>query len=567
MSVRIKSLLVIGLTLLGLVGILYVSSRAILLDSYARLEERDTHQNIERALNAIADDLSTLNRTANDYAAWDDTYNFAADRNEEYLTANYSLSTFTNIRVSLLLITNTSGQILFSKSVDLETEQETTLPKRWQAEVLADDRLLRSGNDKNSLSGLILFPEGPLLIAVQPILQNASQGTPRGSLIMGRALDDHEIKRLSDTTRLALSLYRVDDPQLPTELQTARAALTEPVSALVRPLDESTVAGYAILKDIYDQPALILRLTLDREVYRQGQSSLSYFMLSLLIVGFVFGVVALLLLERIVLARLASLSADVTHIGEAGDFSGRVTAAGRDELSHLAKSINDMLAALERLKRLFEIEEEKVERLLLNILPFSIAERLKEEEGTIADSFPDVTILFADIVDFTKASAAISPEEMVATLNEVFSAFDQLAEKHGLEKIKTIGDAYMVVGGLPDPRLDHAEAMAEMALDMQTELARINEGRTIPISVRIGLNTGPVVAGVIGTKKFLYDLWGDTVNTASRMESFGVSGRIQVTEATYQRLRERYEFEERGTIAIKGKGEMMTYLMVRRQQV
>ncbi|MBD1940635.1 adenylate/guanylate cyclase domain-containing protein [Microcoleus sp. FACHB-68] len=212
-----------------------------------------------------------------------------------------------------------------------------------------------------------------------------------------------------------------------------------------------------------------------------------------------------------------------------------------------------------------QAEQEKSERLLLNILPKAIAEKLKQGWNTIADSFAEVTVLFADIVDFTKLSAQVSPTDLVNLLNDIFSTFDRLAEQHGLEKIKTIGDAYMVVGGLPVPTPDHAIAIAEMALDMQQAIAQFNTQREQPFSIRIGINTGPVVAGVIGTHKFTYDLWGDTVNIASRMESQGIIGKIQVTTATYERLRERYKFEDRGLIDVKGKGEMRTYLLLDRQ--
>ncbi|USR92206.1 response regulator [Phormidium yuhuli AB48] len=210
------------------------------------------------------------------------------------------------------------------------------------------------------------------------------------------------------------------------------------------------------------------------------------------------------------------------------------------------------------------IEQGKSERLLLSILPKPIAERLKQNPRTIADSFNDVTVLFADIVGFTKLWSRISPTELVELLNEIFSGFDKLAEKNGLEKIKTIGDAYMVVGGLPIPREDHAEAIAQMALDMQHRMAQFNRGDHEPFSIRIGINTGPVVAGVIGTNKFIYDLWGDTVNTASRMESHGIANTIQVTEATYERLKDSFEFERRGVIDVKGKGKMTTYLLLDR---
>jgi class 3 adenylate cyclase len=216
------------------------------------------------------------------------------------------------------------------------------------------------------------------------------------------------------------------------------------------------------------------------------------------------------------------------------------------------------------LLRFFVLEREheraKSERLLLNVLPAPIAARLRDSHGTIADGFAEVTVLFADIVDFTTMSAAVAPEQVVELLNGLFSRFDRLTERHGLEKIKTIGDAYMVAGGLPLPREDHAEAVADMALDMVKELDALDD-ELGAMQLRIGIDTGPVVAGVIGVRRFIYDLWGDTVNTASRMESHGIPGGIQVTERTYEKLRDRYSFVERGTVVVKGKGEMRTWLL------
>jgi adenylate cyclase len=208
---------------------------------------------------------------------------------------------------------------------------------------------------------------------------------------------------------------------------------------------------------------------------------------------------------------------------------------------------------------------DRSEALLLNILPRSIAQRLKREAGIIAESHPDVTVVFADVVDFTPFAERTAPERVVGVLDEIFSMFDLLAERLGLEKIKTVGDAYMVAAGLPDPRPDHAEAGAEMALAMQEELGRLCTALGLELEIRIGMQSGPVIAGVIGRRKFIYDLWGDTVNTASRMESTGVPGRIQVTEAVYERLRSTYDFEARGEVEVKGKGRLRTYLMTGRR--
>ena len=206
-------------------------------------------------------------------------------------------------------------------------------------------------------------------------------------------------------------------------------------------------------------------------------------------------------------------------------------------------------------------QQEQAERLLLNILPAAIADRLKQDESTIAEYFHNVTVLFADIVGFTQLASHLSPIALVDLLNQIFSEFDRLTEKYGLEKIKTIGDAYMVVGGLPMPGEDRAEAIALIALDMQAVLERFNQANNKTFSIRIGIHSGPVVAGVIGLKKFTYDLWGDTVNIASRMESHGIAGKIQVSDATYQLLQDKFVLEKRGNISIKGKGEMTTYFL------
>ncbi|MEN9213690.1 MAG: adenylate/guanylate cyclase domain-containing protein [Gloeomargarita sp. DG02_4_bins_56] len=234
------------------------------------------------------------------------------------------------------------------------------------------------------------------------------------------------------------------------------------------------------------------------------------------------------------------------------------------ELRQLTIDLSHALKSLDEKHKQLRLEQEKSERLLLNILPKPVAERLKHGQQVIADHFPAVTVLFADIVDFTSLAARMPAQDVVALLNAVFSRFDWLAEQHGLEKIKTIGDAYMVGGGIPTPRPDHAQAVAAFALDILRVLQG-NEHTSHLLRVRIGMHTGPVVAGVIGTKKFIYDLWGDTVNTASRMQMIGNPNTIQVSEATYQHLKDTFKLEERGLIPVKGKGNMRVYYLLGRR--
>ena len=224
-------------------------------------------------------------------------------------------------------------------------------------------------------------------------------------------------------------------------------------------------------------------------------------------------------------------------------------------LALFAQQRHDALAAL-------RVEQDKAEALLLNILPRSIADRLRADTQTIADAFTSASILFADVVDFTPLSQRLPAAEVVGILDRLFSYFDTLAERYGLEKIKTIGDCYMVAAGVPTPRPDHARAIALMAIDMREAMRDADAVGDLGLELRIGINSGPVVAGVIGRKRFLYDLWGDAVNTASRMESHGAPGRIQITRATYELLEDAFECEPHGTVDVKGKGPLETWYLV-----
>jgi guanylate cyclase len=216
----------------------------------------------------------------------------------------------------------------------------------------------------------------------------------------------------------------------------------------------------------------------------------------------------------------------------------------------------------ERAHQALERERARSERLLLNVLPEPIAERLKSGEGVIAEHYEDVSVLFADLVGFTEHSSLMAADELVVLLDEIFTAFDQVADTEGVEKIKTIGDAYMVAGGLPDPRPDHLQAMARTALALRDEIATIatRTGQDW-LALRIGLDSGPAVAGVIGRRKFIYDLWGDTVNTASRMESHGLPGQIQVTQRVADALAGSFVLRPRGVVDVKGKGPLQTFLL------
>jgi adenylate cyclase len=235
------------------------------------------------------------------------------------------------------------------------------------------------------------------------------------------------------------------------------------------------------------------------------------------------------------------------------------------ETRALHVELKERNAALEEANRQLDAARETSERLLLNVLPRSIAERLKRDPGTIADSFDEATVLFSDIAGFTHICEQSTPEQLVAWLGDVFAEIDALAEKFGLEKIKTVGDAYMLACGIPTKRHDHAEAVAEFALSLLEATAGKTTPAGKPLRLRIGMHTGRVVAGVIGTRRFAYDLWGDTVNIASRMQTHSPEGAIQTSPMVFKRLHDRYEFTARGEIPIKGKGTLQTYLLIGRK--
>ncbi|MGE5148475.1 MAG: adenylate/guanylate cyclase domain-containing protein, partial [Rhodospirillaceae bacterium] len=265
-------------------------------------------------------------------------------------------------------------------------------------------------------------------------------------------------------------------------------------------------------------------------------------------------------LSRSLAGPLVELTAGVRRFA-AGNYDVKVSARTGDEIGQLCTAFNSMVDEIHAKNDVIDAKNRENEELLLNVLPAPIANRLRGGELSIADGFAEVTVAFADLVGFTALSSEMPPQNVVALLNGLFTRFDQAAQELGIEKIKTVGDAYMAVCGLPHPVPDHADRMVRMAIRMVHICREHALENRVPFRLRIGINSGPVVAGVIGRSKYIYDLWGDTVNLASRMESAGVADSIQVTRSVYDQLKDRYVFEARGTLDIKGKGEVEAWLL------
>ncbi|MEG4107942.1 CHASE4 domain-containing protein [Microcoleus sp. S13_C5] len=346
MKLRRKTLSIIGITIAGLTSILYVASSSILLGSLIKAEEQEATQVVKGVLNVFGQTADDFNSRFADWSAWDDTYAFVQNRNSEFIASNLIPEGLANIRVNIAVFVNTSGKIVYGTGLDSEKLKLTPVPQALKRRLSLSDPLLQHPNAKSSLAGILLLPSGPILITSRPILTTKSTGPIRGTLIFGRNLDAAGIAKISKITRLPLIVHSVNEGRLPADFQKAREKLSEKKPILVRPLSEESIAGYALIRDIYNQPALLLRVDIPREIYRQGQISLLYLLGSVALAGVGLVGCTLLLLERLVLSRLSGLAKAVNHVSSSQDLSVRLPVTGEDELSDLAHTINGMLSAI-----------------------------------------------------------------------------------------------------------------------------------------------------------------------------------------------------------------------------
>ncbi len=346
MTLRRKTLITVGIVFIGLLIILYFISQTLLMRSFSQLEEQRTRQNVEQALNALSNDLLTMKTIAYDWAVCDDNYAFIEDVNQNYIQTNLVTETFTELRLNLMLFIHSSGRIVYSKAFDLHSKEEMAVPQSLLSYLTTSDLLVSHSDPQSIISGIVLLPENPLLIVSYPILTSEEKVPVRGTLIMGRYLDSSEIGRLAEQTLLSLSIHRYDHSPMSGDFQAVVPSLFEKTPVLVRPLDEQSIAGYALIRDVYNKPILLLRVDVPRDIYAQGQATVAYFILSLLGVGVVLGVVMMLFLDKQVLFRLTQLSQGVRNISISGGLSVRLPVTGEDELSDLGGAINVMVETL-----------------------------------------------------------------------------------------------------------------------------------------------------------------------------------------------------------------------------
>ncbi len=347
MKLRTRTLLSITLSLVSLVAILYSVARVSMMQSFATLEADDTRQNLARATAVLADDLSTLDHTTSDYAAWDDTCAFLEGKNPNLPTSQFSDPWFPRLRIDFVLIFDRYGRQVFAKAYDPAAGKEREIPQGLRAHLAPGSLLMRHAYPGSKVLGIALLTSGMVLIDSQPIIDSQSRGPIRGTFVAGRRLDAAEIARLAGISHLSLTVHRLDAAGLPGDVESARAALTTSSPTLLRPLNSKDIAGYGLIEDIYGKDDLILRAVMPRKIMQQGRASLFHFLVSLLMAGLVFGLVTMLLMETLVQSRVTRLSVSVAAIGASGGLSERVPEEGRDEIAGLGAGINRMLEALE----------------------------------------------------------------------------------------------------------------------------------------------------------------------------------------------------------------------------
>ncbi|MFZ3217656.1 MAG: CHASE4 domain-containing protein [Candidatus Acidiferrales bacterium] len=347
-SLRRKTLLIIGIIMVGMVGGLYLLSRILLMRGFAKLEENFARENVARASSGLDNELSKLDQTASEYGSWDLTYDYAQGRRPTYVKTEFPNTTFEQLKISFVVIFDAHGRRLFSKGFNLVQGGEAPLPAGLDDHLKPGSLLLSLREPQNKIGGIIDLPGGATLVASRPILTSNSSGPMAGIMVMGRLLDAAEIQHLSDVTLMQIEARMPAAGALNHEFSAAAGAFSKGRPIFIRPVENESLAAYEQLNDIYGQPALILRVLLPRTIYEQGRASLVQFLLLLIATGFVFGAAMLYLLERFVISRIANLAESVTQIGASGDLAARLDVPGQDELAFLGVAINGMLEDLEK---------------------------------------------------------------------------------------------------------------------------------------------------------------------------------------------------------------------------
>ncbi|MDD1668633.1 MAG: PAS domain S-box protein [Methanomicrobiales archaeon] len=378
MDLRRKLLIIVGVTLVCTLIAFYAVTHGIVLGSFVSLEEKNTQQNMNRFMNLLSEDLTSLDTMVRAWAPRDDTYTFLKDGNLQYIEKNFGPETFTSGRINFMVFLNTSGAIYYAEAFDPASRQEGPLPENLAGMVTGNQILTNFSWNDESMSGFLMLPEGPVMVASAPITTNNYDGARRGFLIVGRLLDDVEIRRIGLLTNQQVMMYPQSEPGSPADIRGAQVRLDDNQSIVIQPDGPTTIAGYAQIRDLYDNPILIIKTQLPRQIYAQGQATLDYFTLSYIVVVLIFAIVFLYLLDSSLLSPISRLSTDVKRIGMTRDLSARLKVGKEEnEVTNLQENINKTLAALEKAQSRLQRSEEK-NRALLSAVPDQMCQVKRE---------------------------------------------------------------------------------------------------------------------------------------------------------------------------------------------